>query len=230
MLSALYVYTSDHTPFTSSILITKYANHVLHASSNYELVENAALQLLTSIVFIIIIRLEIYNLVAFVGMHSITGCPISFEFMNYTIITSHCKGPEYPADKCCKAFKDFACPYADVLNDPNNDCAYTMFSYINLYGHYPPGLFASKCREGKKGVTCPASAAAASADDNGAHTWVQKLPFLPFYQNAGFRKINNDVVICEMCAILLERWFEEDEWWCDVRNVCYCARMLDWGR
>lgn len=92
-------------------------------------------------------------------MHSISGYPIPFEFMNYTIITSR-----------CKAFKDFACPYADELKDPNNDCASTIFSYINLYGHYPPGLLASRCKEGKKGLTCPASAPAASAADNGAHT------------------------------------------------------------
>ncbi|KAG1364275.1 putative GPI-anchored protein LLG1 [Cocos nucifera] len=31
-----------------------------------------------------------------------------------------------------------------------------MFSYINLYGRYPPGLFASECKEGKEGLICPA--------------------------------------------------------------------------
>ena len=85
------------------------------------------------------------------------GCPISFENMNYTIITSKCKGPQYPAKLCCGAFKEFACPYADQLNDETNDCASTMFSYINLYGKYPPGLFASECREGKEGLACPAN-------------------------------------------------------------------------
>jgi hypothetical protein len=29
-----------------------------------------------------------------------------------------------------------------------------MFSYINLYGKYPPGLFAHECREGKLGLSC----------------------------------------------------------------------------
>ncbi|MQM23007.1 hypothetical protein Taro_056069 [Colocasia esculenta] len=82
-------------------------------------------------------------------------CPIDFEFMNYTMITSRCKGPDYPPKLCCKAFKEFACPYAKQLNDLSNDCASTMFSYINLYGHYPPGLFATLCREGKTGLSCP---------------------------------------------------------------------------
>lgn len=84
------------------------------------------------------------------------GCSVNFEFLNYTIITSRCKGPTYPPDACCGAFKEFACPYADVLNDLTNDCATTMFSYINLYGKYPPGLFAAECREGKLGLECPA--------------------------------------------------------------------------
>ncbi|WOL18125.1 GPI-anchored protein LORELEI-like [Canna indica] len=83
-----------------------------------------------------------------------TSCPIDFENMNYTIITSKCKGPQYAANLCCTAFKEFACPYADQLNDATNDCATTMFSYINLYGKYPPGLFASECREGKEGLAC----------------------------------------------------------------------------
>ncbi|URE05020.1 WD repeat-containing protein C2A9.03 [Musa troglodytarum] len=87
-----------------------------------------------------------------------TSCPVNFEFMNYTIITSKCKGPQYPAKLCCEALKEFACPYAAELNDLTNDCASTMFSYINLYGRYPPGLFASECREGKEGLSCPANA------------------------------------------------------------------------
>ncbi|KAF8099123.1 hypothetical protein N665_0251s0046 [Sinapis alba] len=82
------------------------------------------------------------------------ACPVNFEFMNYTIITSQCKGPKYPPKKCCAAFKEFACPYTDELNDLSNDCATTMFSYINLYGKYPPGLFANSCQE-KGGLKCP---------------------------------------------------------------------------
>ncbi|KAL3821173.1 hypothetical protein ACJIZ3_007078 [Penstemon smallii] len=83
-------------------------------------------------------------------------CPVNFEFQNYTIITSQCKGPQYAPKLCCSALKDFACPFAEDINDLSNDCASTMFSYINLYGKYPPGLFASECREGKEGLECPA--------------------------------------------------------------------------
>jgi hypothetical protein len=94
------------------------------------------------------------------------ACPVNFEFLNYTIITSKCKGPQYPALACCAAFTEFACPYADDLNDSTNDCASTMFSYINLYGKYPPGLFARECRGGKQGLECPAVPPSASANVN----------------------------------------------------------------
>ncbi|KAG8060912.1 hypothetical protein GUJ93_ZPchr0002g26008 [Zizania palustris] len=82
-------------------------------------------------------------------------CPVSFEAANYTVITSQCKGPLYPPSLCCGALKDFACPYATYINDVTTTCATTMFSYINLYGKYPPGLFANTCREGANGLTCP---------------------------------------------------------------------------
>ncbi|XP_059443185.1 GPI-anchored protein LLG1 [Corylus avellana] len=94
------------------------------------------------------------------------ACTVNFEFLNYTIITSKCKGPQYLAVPCCAAFLEFACPYADVLNDLTNDCASTMFSYINLYGRYPAGLFASECRGGKEGLECPAIPPSVSASDN----------------------------------------------------------------
>ncbi|ESW20646.1 hypothetical protein PHAVU_005G003700 [Phaseolus vulgaris] len=93
------------------------------------------------------------------------GCSVNFEFLNYTIITSKCKGPHYPPKECCNSFKEFACPYADVINDLTNECATTMFSYINLYGKYPPGLFSNECREGKLGLECPALSPSASEDD-----------------------------------------------------------------
>lgn len=80
---------------------------------------------------------------------------MNFEFLNYTVITSQCKGPKFPAKECCGSFKEFACPYAEEINDLTTDCASTMFSYINLYGRYPPGLFSSECREGKEGLACP---------------------------------------------------------------------------
>ncbi|KAF6151854.1 hypothetical protein GIB67_010428 [Kingdonia uniflora] len=92
------------------------------------------------------------------------GCSVNLEFQNYTIITSQCKGPRYPPKLCCAALKEFACPFAGDLNDATNDCASTMFSYINLYGKYPPGLFASECREGKEGLDCGVAPSGSSAD------------------------------------------------------------------
>ncbi|XP_073152944.1 GPI-anchored protein LLG1 [Henckelia pumila] len=105
-------------------------------------------------------------------------CPENFEFQNYTIITSRCKGPQYPPNLCCSAFKDFACPFADDLNDLSNDCASTMFSYINLYGKYPPGLFAFECREGKLGLECPAVSPSASMSDTGNANGNGRMPEL----------------------------------------------------
>ncbi|KAL3503691.1 hypothetical protein ACH5RR_038140 [Cinchona calisaya] len=83
------------------------------------------------------------------------SCPIDFESQNYTIITSQCKGPQYPANLCCAAFKEFACPFADELNDLRNDCADVMFNYIEINGNYPDGIFGSLCHEGKEGLACP---------------------------------------------------------------------------
>ncbi|KDP36318.1 hypothetical protein JCGZ_09533 [Jatropha curcas] len=112
------------------------------------------------------------------------ACPVNFEFMNYTIITSRCKGPDYLPSSCCAAFKDFACPYADVINDLTSDCASTMFSYINLYGKYPPGLFASECREGKLGLECPANPPSQSANDSGSQ--IIRDPSLLLILTSGF--------------------------------------------
>lgn len=101
------------------------------------------------------------------------NCPINFENQNYTIITSQCKGPKYSADTCCKSFKEFACPFADELNDMTNNCASTMFSYINLYGKYPPGIFANECREGKNGLQCDensSNAVSKNSKSSSAHT------------------------------------------------------------
>ncbi|KAJ4729818.1 GPI-anchored protein LORELEI-like [Melia azedarach] len=102
-------------------------------------------------------------------VHQSAECSENFEDKNYTIITSRCKGPQYPAEQCCEAFKEFACPIRDKINDQKTDCAATMFSYINLYGKFPPGLFAHKCREGKEGLACedtppPGSAAASQTN------------------------------------------------------------------
>ncbi|EEF44440.1 GPI-anchored protein LLG1 [Ricinus communis] len=81
-------------------------------------------------------------------------CNISFENLDYSVLTKNCKGPQYPVKPCCGALTEFACPYAETLNDRTNNCAETMFSYINLYGKYPPGLFANECRGDKDGLSC----------------------------------------------------------------------------
>ncbi|KAL2466995.1 LORELEI-LIKE-GPI-ANCHORED PROTEIN 1 [Abeliophyllum distichum] len=104
-------------------------------------------------------------------------CPVNFEFQNYTIITSKCKGPLYPPKLCCPALKDFSCPFVDDLNDLTNDCATTMFSYINLYGKYPPGLFSSECREGKQGLECPVLPPSASESEKSKGCWTVSKPF-----------------------------------------------------
>ncbi|XP_028052325.1 GPI-anchored protein LLG1-like isoform X1 [Camellia sinensis] len=92
-----------------------------------------------------------------------TACPVNFEFLNYTIITSQCKGPQYVPNSCCPAFKELACPYVDSLNDLSNNCVETMFSYINLYGNYPAGLFATLCQDDKQGLACLATVPTQSA-------------------------------------------------------------------
>ncbi|XP_059650939.1 GPI-anchored protein LLG3-like [Cornus florida] len=82
------------------------------------------------------------------------ACSVDFEIQNYTIITSQCKGPPYSPKPCCEGFKQFACPFTDQINDGKSNCASTMFSYIHVYGRYPPGLFASLCKEGMEGLSC----------------------------------------------------------------------------
>ncbi|KAI3744978.1 hypothetical protein L1987_58077 [Smallanthus sonchifolius] len=82
------------------------------------------------------------------------SCPVNFENENYTIITSQCKGPVYKRDLCCNSFLEIACPHWEQVNDEKTNCASTLFSYINLYGKYPPGLFASMCKGGKDGLSC----------------------------------------------------------------------------
>ncbi|KAL8237573.1 hypothetical protein R6Q59_018654 [Mikania micrantha] len=95
-------------------------------------------------------------------------CNLNFEMMNYTIITSRCKGPQYNATSCCDAFKVFACPNAVYLNDSSNDCTSKMFDYIYFYGNYTRGLFATLCRDDKVGLICPATPPVAEGNNVGA--------------------------------------------------------------
>ncbi|CAK9177592.1 unnamed protein product [Ilex paraguariensis] len=114
---------------------------------------------------------------------SISSCPVNFENQNYTIITSQCKGPQYNAKVCCDAFKQLSCPYSEQINDLKTDCASTLFSYINLYGKYPPGLFSSLCRDGKDGLDCEETLktqAKASVEKSGASAkYTQPLMLMP---------------------------------------------------
>ncbi|XP_057863947.1 GPI-anchored protein LLG2 [Cryptomeria japonica] len=107
-----------------------------------------------------------------------TNCPVDFERQNYTILTSQCKGPDYLPKLCCAAFKQFACKFAQYINDLSNECADTMFSYINLHGKYPPGLFANTCKEGKEGLACDAEAPDGSQNDSsGSNAYHSVLNF-----------------------------------------------------
>ncbi|ESQ45781.1 hypothetical protein EUTSA_v10011146mg [Eutrema salsugineum] len=70
-------------------------------------------------------------------LHAKKKCEVNFEYMNYMAMTKRCKSLAFPAKECCSAFKEFACPYANQINDMNNDCAKTM------------------CKEMKDGLFCP---------------------------------------------------------------------------
>lgn len=111
-----------------------------------------------------------YKIPYFLGQSMVTECSLNLEFMNYTVITSQCKGPKFPVKECCSSFLEFACPYAEQLNDLSTDCASTMFSYINIYGKYPAGLFSSQCKGDKEGLECPDMPPNSVADVNTATT------------------------------------------------------------
>ncbi|XP_054814137.1 GPI-anchored protein LLG1 [Prosopis cineraria] len=107
------------------------------------------------------------------------ACTVDFQNQNYTILTSQCKGPLYPPTVCCNAFKQFACPFADQISDMTTDCATVMFSYINIYGKYPPGLFANECKEGNEGLDCRSvDAASPTPSSNGSNLVAPKHSLL----------------------------------------------------
>ncbi|XP_021758827.1 GPI-anchored protein LLG2-like isoform X2 [Chenopodium quinoa] len=110
-----------------------------------------------------------------------SDCPLDVQHLNYTIIISRCKGPRYPANICCGAFKELACPYAPTLNDVTNNCATTLFSYINLYGKYPPGLFANICRDSKRGLECTDAQMSMSKPKSSCHTATISIFFLSIF-------------------------------------------------
>lgn len=88
--------------------------------------------------------------------------------MNYTVITSQCKGPNYTPERCCTPLKQLLCPIKDQVNDLKSNCADVFFSYVNLYGKYPPGLFAALCKEGEQGLNCQDVVVQQSNQQNGA--------------------------------------------------------------
>ncbi|KAF8082178.1 hypothetical protein N665_0845s0036 [Sinapis alba] len=90
-------------------------------------------------------------------------CEVDFESKNYTDLKRQCRGPTYPAKECCWAFKQFACPYVNQINDLNTDCAKIMFSYITVHGNYPLGLFANECQDTKEGLVCSSPPHASNA-------------------------------------------------------------------
>ncbi|XP_019192935.1 PREDICTED: GPI-anchored protein LLG2-like isoform X2 [Ipomoea nil] len=84
-----------------------------------------------------------------------TDCPFDVSKMNYTIVTSQCKGePEYTVKLCCPPFKELTCKYRDDLNAVDkNTCAVQMWNHLHNHG-YPSGLFEGLCKEGKQGLDC----------------------------------------------------------------------------
>ncbi|CAL0303898.1 unnamed protein product [Lupinus luteus] len=114
------------------------------------------------------------------------ACGVDFENQNYTILTSQCKGPQYPPKVCCDAFKQFACPFADEISDETTDCASVMFSYINIYGKYPPGLFANECKEGKEGLDCSQVKTANNSDSSNTFHLAAPNSVLLMTTTAGF--------------------------------------------
>ncbi|XP_039071622.1 GPI-anchored protein LLG3-like [Hibiscus syriacus] len=82
-------------------------------------------------------------------------CKHDFKNMNYTIITSKCKGPESSKKDCCDALLAFACPIADIINDDKTDCAALMFCTIRQHGDYPPSMFINMCKNGTHALNCP---------------------------------------------------------------------------
>ncbi|KAH9545995.1 hypothetical protein CY35_12G073700 [Sphagnum magellanicum] len=89
-------------------------------------------------------------------LQAVHQCPENFGLQNYSSITSVCKAPDYNKTLCCSSFTMFTCRFLTYFNDPSTNCASTLFSYLNLAGNYPPGLFANLCTQGdQQGIPCP---------------------------------------------------------------------------
>ncbi|CAK9232261.1 unnamed protein product [Sphagnum troendelagicum] len=127
-------------------------------------------------------RLQIYegsDIGARKLLQAVQQCPENFEVQNYSSITSVCVGPNYDSTLCCPPFVAFVCKFLTYFDDQSTDCASTLFSYLNLAGHYPPGLFANECKGGPLGIACPI-APAPSPDPSGVVLIRPKLSSLAF--------------------------------------------------
>ncbi|KAJ7558198.1 hypothetical protein O6H91_04G027900 [Diphasiastrum complanatum] len=82
-------------------------------------------------------------------------CPIDMANLNYTPCISICKAPNFPKVPCCEGFKAVVCPIVLYFNNASTDCPDEFFSYLNLYGSFPGGLFNDYCVEGVQGLACP---------------------------------------------------------------------------
>ncbi|KAL2496682.1 Forms aploid and binucleate cells 3 [Forsythia ovata] len=80
-------------------------------------------------------------------------CPLNLETLNYTVVTSQCKGPHYIMERCCPPLKELLCPIRDEINDMKTNCMET-FKLCKSVGKYPAALFANLCTEPKEGLDC----------------------------------------------------------------------------
>ena len=71
-------------------------------------------------------------------------------------IEATCRGQEVPKPECCKAFKDFACPYSTLLDNLTNGCALELLMKVRSFCNVPREFFAA-CGDSDVGLTCPAS-------------------------------------------------------------------------
>ncbi|KAL0286781.1 UNVERIFIED_CONTAM: GPI-anchored protein LLG1 [Sesamum calycinum] len=74
--------------------------------------------------------------------------------------------------------KQLVCPVHEQINDLKSNCPETFFSYVNLYGKYPPALFSSLCREGQRGLDCTELLAGPPEQQNGVRPARAHTPLL----------------------------------------------------
>ncbi|CAM6095507.1 unnamed protein product [Calypogeia fissa] len=81
---------------------------------------------------------------------TVGDCPYDFSTMDYSTVTSVCKGPSYDASVCCAPFTKLACNYKPQINDFNSLCPIYFMSYLNVAGSYPDGVFVGdgRCNSG----------------------------------------------------------------------------------